>query len=94
MKSISQSRTIQQLASFVRKPVFLLGACFAVIGAQAQTAVTGINYGTVVDNANQTTGGITYLNRDRPVNTVTTVIPVPSRVVGSGQVTGQGAVAP
>lgn len=38
----------------------------------AQTAITGITYGTLVDNANSSSGGITYLNRDRTVNTVST----------------------
>ncbi len=42
-----------------------------MLTAQAQVAVTGINYGTLVDNANTTNGGVTYLNRDRDVSTVT-----------------------
>jgi hypothetical protein len=39
---------------------------------QAQTAVTGITYGTMVDNTDLSHGGITYLNRDAPVETVST----------------------
>ena len=39
--------------------------------AHAQVAVTGITYGTLVDNANSTSGGLTYLNRDSTVSTVT-----------------------
>ncbi len=38
----------------------------------AQTAVTGITYGSLVDASNTSSGGITYLNRDREVSTVTT----------------------
>ncbi|MFZ5494333.1 MAG: PEP-CTERM sorting domain-containing protein [Verrucomicrobiota bacterium] len=38
----------------------------------AQTAITDITYGSLTDNPNQTTGGITYLNRDRTVSTVST----------------------
>lgn len=50
----------------------MLLAAFQATGLFAQTAVTGITYGSLVDNANQTTGGITYLNRDREVSTVNT----------------------
>jgi hypothetical protein len=45
---------------------------FGGVAASGQVAVTDISYGTLIDNANQTTGGVTYLNRYRPVNTVTT----------------------
>jgi len=38
----------------------------------AQVTVTGITYGTLVDSPNTTSGGLTYLNRYRPVATVTT----------------------
>src|SRR5258707_1366762 len=55
----------------VRRCVVLAAAIQASV-AFAQTAVTGITYGTLVDNTNQTTGGITYLNRDAPVSTVST----------------------
>ncbi len=51
----------------------LFVASVALLGAfttQAQVAVTGITYGTLVDNANTTNGGVSYLNRDRPVSTV------------------------
>lgn len=51
--------------------VVLWLAALSALTAQAQVAVTDIAYGPLVDNSNQTTGGITYLNRDRPVNTVT-----------------------
>lgn len=45
---------------------------FQAVNLSAQTAVTGITYGTLVDGANTTSGGLTYLNRDRTVNTVAT----------------------
>jgi hypothetical protein len=45
---------------------------FQAVNLAAQTAVTGITYGSLVDNLNTTTGGITYLNRDREVSTVST----------------------
>jgi hypothetical protein len=44
------------------------------LDAQAQTAVTGVTYGTLTDNANITRGGITYLERTRTVSTVTSGI--------------------
>jgi hypothetical protein len=50
----------------------VLALVFQAVNSSAQTAVTGITYSSLVDNANQTTGGITYLNRDREVQTVTT----------------------
>lgn len=59
--------------SFVLKAVAWLSAAGAV-NLGAQTAVTGITYGSLTDAANQTTGGVTYLNRDRTVNTVTTAV--------------------
>lgn len=71
MNSSLLHKQLQQLTLWVRKPVFVAGALLAGLGLQAQTAVTGITYGTLVDNANQNQGGVTYLNRDRPVNTVT-----------------------
>lgn len=45
---------------------------FQAVNLSAQTAVTGITYGTLTDAANTTSGGVTYLNRDRTVNTVAT----------------------
>ena len=45
---------------------------FQAVNLSAQTAVTDITYGSLVDASNTTTGGITYLNRDRLVNTVDT----------------------
>jgi hypothetical protein len=53
---------------------FSLFAFIATLAAAAwgQTAVTGVTYGTLTDNANFTQGGITYLERTRTVNTVTT----------------------
>lgn len=39
---------------------------------EAQIAVTSVTYGTLTDNANQTQGGISYLNRERTVSTVDT----------------------
>jgi len=51
-------------------------AVIALVGlgltASAQTAITGVTYGTLSDLANTSSGGVTYLNRFRPVNTVTT----------------------
>src|SRR5690349_19938754 len=72
MNSSIQRKRLLQLTDAVRKHVFVAGALMAALGAHAQVAVTGITYGTLVDNANQTTGGVTYLNRDRTVNTVAT----------------------
>ncbi len=72
---MSSPRHFKQLLRFahtLRKPVFLAAAFVASVLSPAQTAVTGITYGTLVDAANQTQGGVTYLNRDRPVNTVST----------------------
>jgi hypothetical protein len=50
----------------------VLVVLFQAVNLPAQTAVTGISYGTLTDNANTTSGGITYLNRDRTVSTVST----------------------
>lgn len=60
-------------ASFRPYSIVLILAAVNLLGVhaiQAQVAVTGITYGTLVDSANTTNGGITYLNRDRPVSTV------------------------
>lgn len=65
-------KCLPQLAALARKPMLLAGLLLAVVSVHAQTALTSITYGTLVDNANQNQGGITYLNRDRPVNTVST----------------------
>lgn len=61
------------LTVFVRV-LLIPGVVFlSSLRSQAQTAVTSLTYaGPVVDNANLTQGGITYLNRDRAVSTVTT----------------------
>jgi hypothetical protein len=72
MKTPSLLKQIQPHTVSVSKLVFVVGMLLAGLRAHGQTAVTGITYGTLVDNANQTQGGLTYLNRDRPVNTVTT----------------------
>ena len=66
----SNRNPLQHLVT-VLKPVALL-VLFQAVYLAAQTAVTGITYGTLVDNANQTSGGITYLNRDRTVSSVAT----------------------
>lgn len=55
--------------------------------ARAQTAVTGITYGSLVDLADTTSGTLTYLNRYRPVQTVSTTS------LGSYQFTGPLASA-
>jgi hypothetical protein len=70
MKARFQLSKLQHLTRVVSKLVFPLGMMACAFTLHAQTAVTGITYGTLVDNANQTQGGITYLNRDRTVNTV------------------------
>ena len=49
---------------------FALLSLLAAQFAHAQVAITGITYGTLVDNANTTSGGITYLNRDSTVSSV------------------------
>jgi PEP-CTERM motif len=46
------------------------GALGIATSMWAQTAVTGVTYGALTDNANITRGGITYLERTRTVNTV------------------------
>lgn len=48
------------------------GSLLAATSLSGQVALTGITYGALVNNANQTTGGITYLNEYRPVTTVKT----------------------
>src|SRR5690242_19494224 len=50
----------------------VLAVLFQAVNSSAQTAVTGITYGTLVDGPNATSGGVTYLNRDRAVATVST----------------------
>ncbi|MDQ5980826.1 MAG: sorting protein [Verrucomicrobiota bacterium] len=45
---------------------------FQAVNSSGQTAVTSITYGSLVDNTNTSSGGITYLNRDRMVSTVGT----------------------
>lgn len=49
-----------------------LAGLFQAVNSSAQTAVTSITYGSLVDNTNTSSGGITYLNRDRTVSTVGT----------------------
>jgi hypothetical protein len=53
----------------VLKTVALAGL-FQAVNLAAQTAITGITYGSLVDGANTSSGGVDYLNRDRTVNTV------------------------
>lgn len=72
MNSHRYLKQLVQLAPTMRKPLFLASLLAAAVMSPAQTAVTGVTYGTLVDNANLTQGGLTYLNRDRPVNTVST----------------------
>ncbi|AOS43762.1 hypothetical protein Verru16b_00818 [Lacunisphaera limnophila] len=50
----------------------VLAGLFQAVNLSAQVAVTGITYDALVDNANTSSGGITYLNRDREVSTVVT----------------------
>lgn len=55
----------------------VIAAATALLGTLSiecggQTAVSAVSYGTLTDNANFTQGGITYLERTRTVNTVTT----------------------
>jgi hypothetical protein len=70
MNPLIQRKQLQQLTRWVRKPVFVAMLALAGLNGRAQTAITGITYGTLADNANQTQGGVTYLNRDRTVSTV------------------------
>ena len=72
MKTVSLFPQIQPCPVLGRKLVFTAGALLAAVSIHAQTAVTDITYGSLVDNANQTQGGLTYRNEDRQVNTVTT----------------------
>jgi hypothetical protein len=85
MHSLFQFKRLPQFVRMARQPLFLAAALLALLSAHAQTAVTGITYGTLTDNANQTQGGITYLNRDRPVNAVST------SALGNYQFTGPQA---
>ncbi len=72
MKTVSLFPQIQPCPVLGRKLVFMAGALLAAVSIHAQTAVTDITYGSLVDNTNQTQGGLTYRNEDRQVNTVTT----------------------
>jgi hypothetical protein len=72
MKVRVHTRRLPLLTAMVGKSVALAIALFTSSALHAQTAVTDISYGTAVNDANQTQGGITYRNEDRPVNTVTT----------------------
>ncbi len=72
MKTVSLFPQIQPCPVLGRKLVFMVGALLAAVSVHAQTAVTDITYGSLVNNANQTQGGLTYRNEDRQVNTVTT----------------------
>jgi hypothetical protein len=65
-------KALQQFAHLRLKSLFLVGCVIAVASAQAQTAVTDITYGTATNGGNTSRGGISYDNRVRPVNTVTT----------------------
>lgn len=70
----SRQHNISALLRFLNigaKPVALV-VLFQAVNLSAQTAVTDITYGSLADNWNSTTGGITYLNRDRVVSTVDT----------------------
>jgi hypothetical protein len=62
---------LRQLLTTGLKTVALAGL-FQAVYSPAQTAVTGITYGSLVDATNTSSGGITYLNRDRTVSTVAT----------------------
>lgn len=72
MKAVAHQLHIQSHPALGRKLVFIAGTLLAAVTLHAQIAVTDIAYGSLVDNANQTNGGITYRNEDRQVNTVTT----------------------
>ena len=72
MKTVSLFPQIQPCPVLGRKLVFMVGALLAAVSVHAQTAVTDIAYGSLVNNSNQNQGGITYRNEDRAVNTVTT----------------------
>ena len=50
----------------------LLGAMALALTAQAQIAVTNVTYGTLVNNADSTHGGLAFREQYAPVNTVTT----------------------
>jgi hypothetical protein len=50
----------------------IAGCLLGTLSLSGQVALTGITYGALVNNANQTTGGITYRNEYRPVSTVST----------------------
>lgn len=72
MDSFFQVKRLQQLAHAVRKPVFLAAVALLAWDGHAQTAVTDITYGTAINGGNTSQGGVSYDNRYRPVNTVTT----------------------
>ena len=59
-----------------------LSLALLAVDLVAQVAISGITYGTLVDSANTSSGGLTYLNQYRPVNTVSTAS------AGSYQFTG------
>ncbi len=71
MKTQWHHPTLQHLSRWLCKPLFAAAVCGAV-ALHGQVSVTGITYGTLVDNANTTNGGVTYLNRDRDVTAVAT----------------------
>src|SRR3954469_23653963 len=85
MDSLRQIKQLLQLALPLRKPLFLASLLVAAGSAWGQTAVTGITYGTLVDKTDTTQGGVTYLNKDRTVNTVSTT------ALGTYQFTGPQA---
>ena len=74
MKSCPQSNLIQQLALKSCKLGLLAGFLLLVAQLPAQTAVTGITYGTAVNNTDTTHGGLTFREQDSPVTSVATTL--------------------
>jgi hypothetical protein len=72
MKGPAHCPRLLPLPAVVSKLAFWATAMLTCLDLPAQVAVTNITYGTQVNNANQTQGGITYLNQDSSVNTVST----------------------
>lgn len=74
MNSSPQRNPIQQLAHTACK-LGLLGLGFLLaVEAGAQTAVSGLTYGTAVNNSDTTHGGLTFREQYTPVSTVTTAL--------------------
>ena len=72
MKTPCPNKFLQQLTAMVRQPLLVAGLLLIAASTQAQTTVTGITYGTAVNNTDTSHGGLTFREQYAPVTSVAT----------------------